>query len=1237
MEGLVGKLNFCSLNVRGIRNEKKRRNIFNKIKKSNNDIIAIQEAHFTDDDKHIIDREWGENYHFSEGTNRSKGLITLFNRNIKKEMTEISGKNDRMITSKIKVGESSIYVVNVYGPCEDNDKLKFVDNIKKEIKRINDDSNIVLLGDFNIVMSNEYDIVAGLPHNEKIVKSFRETIQELGLCDVWRIKNPGKKAFSWSNRNPFIARRLDYVFVSESILNFCNKTKMEEFGFTDHKKVEVESDFNKIERGPGYYKFNTNLLRDTECVNEIRSEIKRADELDVNPHLKLEYIKIKIKSAGISHGKKQTRQKKEEKYQIKTKLRIIEDRIENDLYDTNDIVEYNNLKQRLEIIEMVELEGARMRAGQKWIEEGEKCNKYFLNLEKQHAADNTINSLYDKDKKREIKNGDQILNFLKKHFENIYKSKDDICNNGEMFYKKGINDQFLDEKDVENLNRDITETEILNALKKCNNKSSPGIDGIPAEVYKFFWHDLKNTILENFKYTFETSIMGISQRQGIICLIHKGKELSRDNISNWRPLTLSNFDYKLLAKVLAIRLGEHIDKCVSKDQTAFIKGRNISNMLRSIEDIIEISKKKEIENIILSIDYEKAFDTLAKTAILKAIEYFGLGKKFKRWIKILLTDRQSCVKNSGFISEDFGMERGVRQGCPISPLLFLITTELLSINIRKDNKIKGCRIGRTSTKIKQFADDTTLFLADLIDFREVLSKIKEFSIFSGLKLNKNKSFALQIGKINKKILSFEGIKFDHSLKILGITFSNEKRAQDIDENIEGKIEKLIRVCRVWSKRKLSMLGKVLILKTFGLSIFTYVIRSIGIKEYHLDIIEKIMFRFLWKNNFSNTKANERVKRIETFKKVDEGGLNMINIREYQNGFYLEWAEKLLNGEEESWKIAPEYFYKRLGGGLVLYSNLSEAEFKGLDLVESPFWRKVLSTWLKYRHKINMNDAESGIQTYKMNMNTPLFNNKDIRYKGNPILLTSCISKNITTVGDVIDFEKKGIISFQDYQEIHGKGIRDIFDYNIIYNALMNQINEIDCTDDGNDIMFGKETLGNLGRKKIMKCINEMKTKNENQTSKWEKKYQMQKWDKRYWEMLRQSTKETRLQVMQWKINHNIYPTALMLEKMKIKGDNRCVKCGQVETIEHFFVECEELKSFWLYVCEYIGYKYETKANMTEREIVLGVIQKESLSQQKRNVMNHILLVAKYTIAKVKYGNGANYKLNFDWEIKKRNL
>lgn len=104
------------------------------------------------------------------------------------------------------------------------------------------------------------------------------------------------------------------------------------------------------------------------------------------------------------------------------------------------------------------------------------------------------------------------------------------------------------------------------------------------------------------------------------------------------------------------------------------------------------------------------------------MKFFGFGEKYIEWITILIKDRKTCVRNGGYISELFNMERGVRQGCPVSPLLFILTVELLAINIRNDHNIKGIQKPNSNynVKILQYADDTTLFLKDMIDYREIL-------------------------------------------------------------------------------------------------------------------------------------------------------------------------------------------------------------------------------------------------------------------------------------------------------------------------------------------------------------------------------------------------------------------------------------------------------------------------------------------------------------------------------------
>ena len=183
------------------------------------------------------------------------------------------------------------------------------------------------------------------------------------------------------------------------------------------------------------------------------------------------------------------------------------------------------------------------------------------------------------------------------------------------------------------------------------------------------------------------------------------------------------------------------------------------------------------------------------------------------------------------------MERGVRQGCPISPILFILVAELFAANVRGDPNIKGIKVpsSHRPIKIRQFADDTTLFLKDFFDFREILSKIKLFAAYSGLELNKKKTYALRFGGENIEGTFINGIKFVTKLKILGIIFSSKEDARFINENYSGKIKNLEKLCQTWSRRYLSFIGKITILKALGISQIKHIIQSIGIGLKFEDI------------------------------------------------------------------------------------------------------------------------------------------------------------------------------------------------------------------------------------------------------------------------------------------------------------------------------------------------------------------------------------------------------------------
>ena len=698
----------------------------------------------------------------------------------------------------------------------------------------------------------------------------------------------------------------------------------------------------------------------------------------------------------------------------------------------------------------------------------------------------------------------------------------------------------LNENQISLLENDVIESEVLSALKSMKNGKSPGLDGLPIEVYKVLWNDIKLPFMKSLKFSYACGYLSLTQKQGIMCLLHKN-DTDREVISNWRPLSLTNADYKLIAKIFARRINLVIDTLIDANQYAFVKGRTISTMLREIDDIFERERNIKEGSIILSIDYAKAFDSLSLSTIKKALNIYGFGDSFKKWIEVILSNRLNCVRNGGYVSSFFDMERGVRQGCPISPLLFIMAVELFACNIRTDKSIRGLQYNTNDRplKIRLYADDITLFLKDMMDFREVLSKIKKFSNFSGLCLNINKTLAVRFGDENWVGVFKCGIRFVDQIKILGIYFSINVDTQSLLKNFSSKIENLEHICHLWSRRKLTLLGKITILKAFGLSQFIHIMQSIGIPDVILSEINKIMFRFLWKSNFSNSRTCEKVNRATMCNRKDKGGLDMIDLKKMQMAFYLNWAEQFLVPKHADWKILPFETLRNVGGTLAFQSNVTANDFKGLDLVKSSFWKKVLITWLDN----NLHE------TLSLKTDDIIFNNKLIKYKNNVIFSEKSILCGMITLNDFMPSGE--IITFNKFKSQYGCGADALLVYNTIFNALNSISKTVDFIHEessSSTLKFCNRIVGTIGRKSILNLITKDHTPIAENT--WLRKFN--KFDNDTWMLAFSATTETKLQILQWKILQNIYPTAIFLKKIGIKETDKCSFCNSLETLEHFF-------------------------------------------------------------------------------------
>ena len=754
----------------------------------------------------------------------------------------------RYIICDLMANGKLVTLVNVYAPNEDDPD--FFETVAEHIEDFQKDE-VVIGGDFNLVLNVEKDKKGGLPrtHN-KARKTVCEIAEQFDLVDAWRLLNPDTSRYTWRRKQPEVHCRLDFFLVSQNLMGNVVSADIIPGFKTDHSLITLNISLHTNPRGRGFWKLNVSLLSDADYIDIIKQTIEQTkeeytDDNSVNPSLLWEMIKMKVREKSVSCAIGKKRKENDREHILEGKIATLEKELDLPSITTqykNILIEKLELyRKELEEFVRWRTQGAILRCKARWYNEGEKNSKYFLNLEKRHYKLNTISQLQINENEF-VTSDTGILEECETFYKTLYTSQGNKIPPDREFFQLE-NDTHLDYHEAASCEGFLTEEECLEALKDMDTEKTPGTDGLPAEFYKTFWDELASSLISAFNYAYDQGTLSVSQRRGIIKLIPK-KDADPHFIKNWRPLTLLNCDLKIATKAIANRIKKVIPKLVNNDQTGFLKGRFIGENIRLIDSIINYAAEQHIPGLLLFIDFEKAFDSLEWAFVDRTLEYFGFGPSLITWIRTFYNNIESCVLNNGWSSKFFKLQRGVRQGCPLSPYLFILSVEVLGKAIRANTNIKGITVNKTEIKLSQYADDTTLILNGNQDsLSAALDTINSFGKSSGLKLNDKKTEALWIGSMKgkkEKLSPEKNFKWPEiKTKVLGVWISTDP-AVTLNMNYTEKVDKIRNILSCWEYRRLTLIGKIQVIKSLVLSQLTYILTPLATNQSFINEINDIL-------------------------------------------------------------------------------------------------------------------------------------------------------------------------------------------------------------------------------------------------------------------------------------------------------------------------------------------------------------------------------------------------------------
>eukprot|EP00253_Pinus_taeda_P035654 PITA_35654 len=696
-----------SWNCRGLVSKPKKLALRDWLQNSNYDILFLQETLRRGSEVESMLKSLlpGWTFHAIDSSGHS-GSLTIGYREGRIKCTNLWGLKQVMGMEIISPDfPSPIQIVNIYGPCQGREFF-WTDLLAKSLMQ---SPLMVVGGDLNFSLGRA-EAWGPLAREDPLSYFFYQALLDKKLTDP----APIKLKPTWRNRRSGedrIAKRLDRFLLSKGLILKVPLfwQWVEEIGNSDHFPIFLDLSFPPP-KPPAPFKFNSSWLQDPSFNNIFKSTWIFSDR-NANENksfLFMENLK-RLKKATMSWAKERQKKQNEELMKIREELKVLES-MEADGYSTQSSKDrILSLEKAQNQILLAKEEEWRLKSRAIWLKSRDENTSFFHNYAKGRKSTNTIWSLKDEEG-RLVKTFTDLSGLGQRHFQRIFSDSGEATI-AEVMRTTQCFPRLIEEDEADELSAPVSKVEVEAAMKNMGKEKIPSPDGWTIELFLHFFDLIGSDITEVVEELRRKGEIYRPFNSTFIALIPKKDE--PETFEDFRPISICNCIYKIIAKVIAIRLVPILSRNISMEQFSFLDGRQIHEAIGVSQEVIHSVKQKKKKGVVLKIDLSKAYDRINWLYLRLLLTHLGFNYSFISWIMGCISNVSFAVLINGSASPFFKSQRGLRQGCPLSPLLFLLVAEGLSRLIhkaRRSNKIKGIEVAiNLYISHLLFVDDILIF------------------------------------------------------------------------------------------------------------------------------------------------------------------------------------------------------------------------------------------------------------------------------------------------------------------------------------------------------------------------------------------------------------------------------------------------------------------------------------------------------------------------------------------------